>query len=152
MTEKIKGLIEMPISQANLSIYDIEFVNENNDWFLRVYLDKEGGIGLNDIVEATQIISDLLDEHDPIEQEYILEVSSPGAERPLNSEDKLKGAIDQYVRIEMKDPKQGLDHVEGFLKSFDGEKLVVEYKVKTATKSIEIDYDNVKKARIAIKF
>ncbi|WP_423363118.1 ribosome maturation factor RimP [Mycoplasma sp. P36-A1] len=152
MVNKIKELITSAVQEQGLEIYDVEFIQENNEWFLRIYLDKDGGIDLTSIVDATTIISEILDEKDPIEQEYVLEVSSPGAERPLNTKDKLQGAVEQYVRIEFNNPTSGLDFVEGYLKSFENDQLVIEYLVKTAKKKIEIDYDNVKKARIAIKF
>ena len=152
MLDKIKNAILPAVNEMNLSIYDIEYVKEGNEFFLRIYLDREGGIDLEAIVEATKVISDILDEIDPIEGEYMLEISSPGAEKPLNTIEHLSNSINEYVRIELNNPKAGLDSVEGYLLAFDGKVLEVEYQIKTSKKRIQIDYDNVKKARLAIKF
>jgi len=152
MLEKVKEAIMPAIENMELSLYDIEYVKEGNDNFLRVYVDREEGIDLETIVEASREISTILDELDPIESEYILEVSSPGAEKPLKTNDHFKDAVDEYVRIELVNPSNGLDAVEGYLVEFNENELVVEYLVKTAKKKIKIELDNVKKARLAIKF
>lgn len=152
MLEKIEKAILPAVNEMNLSIYDIEYAKEGEEFFLRIYLDRKGGIDLEAIVEATKVISDILDEIDPIEGEYMLEVSSPGAEKPLTTIEHLNNSINEYVRIELNNPKNGLDCVEGYLLAFDGNILEVEYQVKTLKKRIQIDYDNVKKARLAIKF
>jgi len=84
-----------PIANKNgCEVVDVEFVKEGSDWFLRVYIDKDGGVSLDDCEAVSRELSDKLDEVDPIEQSYYLEVSSPGLERPLKKErdfEKYKG-------------------------------------------------------------
>lgn len=152
MLEKIEELIRPAVDEMELIIYDIEYVKEGNDFFLRIFLDKEDGIDLNTIVDASRKITSIIDEADPIENEYILEVSSPGAEKPLKTKEHLFGAIGDYIRVEFINPKEGMDHVEGFLLEFDNEELLVEYDLKNIKKRISIAYDNVKFVRLAIKF
>lgn len=152
MLEKIAELIKPVVDEMGLITYDIEYVKEGNDFFLRIFLDKEDGIDLNTIVDASREIAAVIDKADPIENEYFLEVSSPGAEKPLKNEEHLLGAIGDYVRVEFIDPKEGMDHVEGFLLEFDNNELLVEYDVKNIKKRITIAYDNVKFVRLAIKF
>ena len=152
MLEKIEKAIMPMIEEMELILYDFEYVKEGQDNFLRIYLDCANGIDLETIVEASRAISDVLDELDPIEAEYILEVSSPGAERVLKSKAHLQEVINEYIRVELKNPAAGIDAVEGYLVSFENDELIIEYLVKTTKKQITIAYDNVKKARLAIKF
>ena len=152
MLDKINEIVKPIVEELDLSVYDIEYVKENNEYFLRIYIDKKGGVDLSAIVEATTPISEALDIHDPIENAYILEVSSPGAEKPLKNEEQLKNVIDEYVYIEFKQQVSGKDNIEGFLTSFDQGVIKIEYLEKTRKKYFEVEYENVKKARLAIKF
>lgn len=152
MQEKIRNLIQPAIKQLELIIYDIEYVVENNTNFLRIYLDKVQGITLNDIVEATRAITELLDQADPISDEYILEVSSPGAERPLNSRDRIKDAIGEYIFVKFINPQNGMDFVTGYLRGFKNDVIEIEYLVKNIKKKTKVEYTNIAKAHLAIKF
>ena len=85
VTELVAGLAA-PIAEENgCSLWDVEYVREAGQWFLRVYIDKEGGVSINDCEAVSRPLSDALDEADPIEGSYVLEVSSAGADRPLKS-------------------------------------------------------------------
>lgn len=152
MQDKIRKLIQPVVEQLDLSIYDIEYVVENKTNFLRIYLDKAQGITLNDVVDATKAITEILDENDPITEEYVLEVSSPGAERPLNSPEQLKEAIDEYIFVKFVNPQDGMDFVTGYLRSFKDNVLEIEYLVKNIKKKMNVKYNNVAKAHLAIKF
>jgi ribosome maturation factor RimP len=152
MQDKIRELIQPVVKQLNLTIYDIEYVVENNTNFLRIYLDKEQGITLNDVVDATKAITDVLDQADPITEEYVLEVSSPGAERPLNAPEQLTDAIDEYIFVKFVNPQDGMAFVTGYLRSFKDNVLEIEYLVKNIKKKMNVKYNNVAKAHLAIKF
>ena len=83
-----------------MELVDIEFVKEGRDWFLRVYIDTpEGNIDIDQCAQVSEKLSEELDRTDPIPQNYFLEVSSPGAERPLKKEEDFQKAIGQYVFI-----------------------------------------------------
>lgn len=86
-TPKIKGIVEEMVhtflDEHNFELVDVEYVKEGSNYFLRVYVDKEGGIDIDDCGMISEYLSQKLDENDPIPTAYFLEVSSPGAERPL---------------------------------------------------------------------
>lgn len=152
MQDQIRKLILPVVAKLDLEIYDIEYVVENKMPILRIYLDRQGGIDLNSIVAATKEITKVLDQEDPITEEYVLEVSSPGAERPLNSPEQLQDAVGEYIFVKLVNPQQGLASVEGYLKSFENDVLEIEYFVKNIKKKINVAYNNIAKAHLAIKF
>jgi len=80
MENKIKDLIEKPLEEIGLSIYKIEYVKEDNEFILRIYLDCDTGVDMDTCVRATNVINPIIDEADPIKDSYILEVSSKGVE------------------------------------------------------------------------
>ena len=99
---ELVSTLALPVIEAEgFELVDLEFVKEGKNWFLRFYLDKPGGIDLDDCAFMSEKFSELLDaqDPDPIPQAYFLEVSSPGAERPLKTEKDLKEAIGQYVHV-----------------------------------------------------
>lgn len=94
--KKIESIILPLILNENIELVDLEFLKEGPNWFLRVYIDKEGGVTIEDCETISRLIEKKLDDNDPIEQPYILEVSSPGIDRPLKKDEdfiKYKGEI-----------------------------------------------------------
>ncbi len=106
-------LAEPVIQENGLELVDVEFVKEGANWYLRLYIDKEQGVSLEDCQKISRLISDFLDKEDPIEQAYFLEVSSPGLERPLKREKdflKHKGCaviVNTYTPVEGKRKLRG---------------------------------------------
>lgn len=145
--------ITIPIVESfQLELVDIEYVKEGKDWFLRVYIDKDGGVDIEDCGLVSEQLSGKLDEIDPIPHNYFLEVSSPGAERPLKKADDFHKSIGKNVFIKTYAPVNGEKTFEGKLLQFDGELAVIEIKVKTRKKTIEIPYDKISSARLAVSF
>jgi ribosome maturation factor RimP len=109
----VYALVEPIIQENGLELIEVEFVKEGANWYLRLYIDKEQGIDLEDCQQISRLISDLLDKEDPIDQAYFLEVSSPGLERPLKREkdfQKYKGCaviVNTYTPIEGKKELRG---------------------------------------------
>lgn len=151
-TEITEELVTPILDRKGLELVDVEFKKEGTNWFLRVYIDKEGGIDIEECGEVSEELSALLDEHDPIPQAYFLEVSSPGAERPLKKEKDIHASIGKYVHITTYEPIEDNKSFEGQLTAFDGEILTIEMKIKTRTKKIEIPYSKVAKIRLAVVF
>ena len=83
VTELVSAMAAPLVEAAGCSLWDVEYVREAGQWFLRVYIDKEGGVSINDCEAVSRPLSDALDEADPIEGSYVLELSSAGADRPL---------------------------------------------------------------------
>ena len=98
VTETVTDLVTPILDEHHFYLYDIEFVKEGKSWYLRVYIDKDGGITLDDCATVSDQLSEALDnvEPDPIPQAYFLEVSSPGAERPLKNEADYQRAVNHY--------------------------------------------------------
>ena len=84
--KKVLPLLEPIVAERGLELVDLEFVKEGANWYLRVYIDKEGGVSIDDCEAVSRALEAKLDEKDPIEQAYVLEVSSPGIDRPLKKD------------------------------------------------------------------
>ena len=119
-----------------------------------MFIDKEGGIDIEECAFVSEQLSDKLDacDPDPIPQAYFLEVSSPGAERPLKKEEDYHRAVGEYIHLSLYQPVEGEKQFEGFLQSFDEEQLVIKIRIKTREKELTIERKNIAKARLAIQF
>ncbi len=139
LKEKIKTFIE----NLGYGLYDLEYKKKKNGSILTVYIDKDEDINIDDCVNVTHELSPYLDEIDPIEEEYMLEVASAGAEKELRTSDKVSKSVGKYVHVETYEQK-----MEGMLESFDGNELTLRIK----NKAIKINYEDVNLIRLAIKF
>lgn len=155
MSEIIKTteeLVKPILKERDLELVDVEYVKEGKNWFLRVYIDKAGGIDIAECGEVSEELGEKLDAHDPIKGAYYLEVSSPGAERPLKTREDLISNIGSNVNIRLYEPIYGEKEYEGKLADFSEDMLTIEYKDKTAKKEVSIPYKKVAKARLAVMF
>lgn len=155
MSKAVDAVTELakPIAQElGLELVDVEYVKEGKDWFLRVYADKENGINIDECVELSEKLSLKLDEVDPIPENYFLEVSSPGAERPLKKLADFEKAIGKNVHVKTYEPINGEKEFEGIMLQFDGKEITLQIKIKTAKKEVIIPYEKVAKARLAVTF
>ncbi|SES76155.1 ribosome maturation factor RimP [Oceanobacillus limi] len=143
-------LVSPILADRNLELVDVEYVKEGQNWFLRVYIDKEGGVDITECGEVSEQLSEKLDEVDPIKDAYFLEVSSPGVERPLKTKEDIASNIDSNVYIKLYEPINGEKEYQGILKKFTNDIVTLEYKVKTQKKQVEIPYDKIAKARLAV--
>lgn len=116
-----------PIADANhVEIYDVEYVKEGSDWYLRCYIDKEEGVSINDCEAVSRALSDELDRTDFIEDAYILEVSSPGLGRQLKKDKHLERSLLCQVDIKCYRPVYGAKDFTGILKAFDENTITLE--------------------------
>ncbi|MDD9312760.1 ribosome maturation factor RimP [Cytobacillus firmus] len=152
VTETVEQLVTPIVDELNLELVDIEYVKEGKDWFLRVFIDKETGVDIEECGMVSERLSEKLDAEDPIPYNYFLEVSSPGAERPLKKDSDFIKAVGKNVYIKTYEPIDGEKTFEGVLTQFDGETVTVEVKIKTRKKNIEIPYEKVAIARLAVVF
>ncbi|WP_045515201.1 ribosome maturation factor RimP [Neobacillus niacini] len=152
VTEVVEELAQPIIEELGLELVEIEFVKEGKNWFLRVYIDKENGVDIEDCGIVSERLSEKLDELDPITHNYFLEVSSPGAERPLKKAKDFEKAIGKNVFIKTYEPIDGEKGFEGTLMEYDGETVKIEMKIKTRKKVIEIPFEKVASARLAVIF
>ncbi|MBF0787695.1 MULTISPECIES: ribosome maturation factor RimP [unclassified Streptococcus] len=142
-----------PHIKAPYELVDVEYGKMGGDDVLSIFVDKEGGISLNDTVELSEVISPLLDhiQPDPFPAQYMLEVTSPGLERPLKNAEAVAKAVGQYIHVKLYQAVDKSKVFEGTLLSFEHQELVIEYLDKTRTKQVTIPYQTVAKARLAVK-
>lgn len=153
IVSKVKEIVLPLIEAKDCYLDDIVFEMEKNEWYLRIFVDKnEGSLDMDTCVEVTEVISAKLDETDPIQQEYYLEISSPGLEKPLRSYEACQRAVGEYVYIQLKDPKNGFDEVYATIERVEDGVLDLSYLVKNIRKHCSIEYDNIQFIRKAVKF
>lgn len=114
--DRVRLLAEPLAQELGLTVWDVQFVKEGAEWYLRILIDKEGGVTIDDCVDMTHAVDPVLDEEDPISQEYILEVSSPGVERKLNRPEHFAASVGLPVRAKLIRPlEDGTRTLEGVL-------------------------------------
>lgn len=136
--DKVESLISKTINDLGYELYDIEYVKEGKDFFLRIYIDSEKGIDLNDCEKVSNSITEILDEEDYIKEQYFLEVSSPGVERILRKEKHLKNNIENEIQIKLFKPLDGQKQYKGILKEFNDDNITI-----LNEKEIKIDRKNI---------
>ncbi len=124
--ERVESLIEEKITNLGYNLYDVEYVKEGKDYYLRIYIDKETGISLEDCELVSNNITEVLDEADYIKEQYFLEVSSPGVERVLKKDKHLQNNIGTNISIKLFKPFNGKKQYEGILKGFDETYIEIE--------------------------
>lgn len=150
ITEQVEVIVKPIMEDLNFELVDVEYVKEGRDHFLRISIDKEGGVDLNDCTLASEKISEAMDANDPIPEMYYLDVASPGAERPIKKEQDFQNAITKPVFVSLYVPIEGEKEWLGILQEVNNETIVVQVKIKAKTKDIEIPRDKIAKARHAV--
>ena len=116
-----------PIAEENgVEIYDVEYLKEGSDWYLRAYIDKPEGVNIQDCENVSRALSDKLDEVDFIDDAYILEVSSPGLGRTLKKDKHLEKSLGEEVELRLYKPRDKQKEFTGILKSFDADSVLIE--------------------------
>ena len=135
--EQVEKLVKDKIENLGYDLYDIEYVKEGPNYYLRIYIDNKKGIDLNDCEKVSNEINDLLDTLDCIKEQYFLEVSSPGIERILRKDKHLKQNIGKQVEIKLfkKDEKGNKNYI-GELTDFDSEKITIDSNNEIERKNI----------------
>ncbi len=123
---KTEAFLLPVLAEHNFELWDVEYVKEAGTWYLRAYIDKEGGIAVDDCEVISRILSDWLDKTDFIEDSYILEVSSPGLGRPLKKERDFERSIGEEVEIRLYKALNKQKEFTGILKAYDKETVTIE--------------------------
>lgn len=119
--------IALPIAtEFQCELVGVELVKEDGEWYLRVYIDKDGGINIDDCAAVSRVLSDKLDEVDPIEYSYFLEVSSPGPNRLIKRDSDFVKFEGNYIKIKFIKPFENKKHLIGILKGLEDNKVLVE--------------------------
>ena len=143
LVNEIYEMVKPIADELNYDIYHVEYVKENGELYLRIYIEKDGGITLSDCEALSRRVSDLMDEKDPIKDPYFLEVSSPGLNRTLFTEEHYKRFIGREVMVKFTKSVDGKKNIKGILKEVNEDSIVVE-----AENLMNIPKDKIKSANI----
>lgn len=123
--ENIQTLLKPEIENLGYELYDVIYVKEAKDYYLKIFIDKESGISIDDCEKVSNVISEILDEKDPIKEQYFLEVSSAGLERVLRNDKHLKDNIEKEVEIKLFKNYENKKVYEGILKDFNQDSITI---------------------------
>lgn len=146
--DSVEHDLEPILSELKLELIDVEFVKEGADFYLRIYIDKEGGVNIQDCQVTSRAIEKVLDEKDTISEPYILEVSSPGLDRILKKDKEFERYKGRLVDVKLYKAVEGEKHYTATLLGKDEKKLYLEYDNAT----LEFEMTNVAVVRLAITF
>ena len=133
ITELVASLAEPVVRSHGCELWDVEYVREGSDYFLRLYLDKEGGVDINDCEAVSRAMDPILDEHDPIENSYHFEVCSAGLERTLKRPGDFERFLGSPITVRLYRPYNGLKEIPGILRGYDNGRVTVEAGKETIT-------------------
>ena len=122
----VENLIKPIVEEIGYKLYDVIYEKEGKDYFLRIFIDNEKGISLEDCEKVNNAITGVLDEKDYIKEQYFLEVSSPGVERLLRKEWQIKENIGQNVEVKLFKPLNGEKVITGTLKDLNDESIIID--------------------------
>ncbi|RKX57731.1 MAG: ribosome maturation factor RimP [Thermodesulfobacteriota bacterium] len=142
--EKIKEIIEIPILKKNIELVDLEWRRERGGWVLRIFIDKPGGVTIADCAKISGIVGEILDKENIIHRSYILEVSSPGIERPLVKKEDYERFRGEKARITLKTPISGRRNFTGIILGIKEDLVQIEVEGRIW----EFSLDNIKKANL----
>ena len=123
---RTEDLLTPIVETFGVSIYDVEYVKEGSDWYLRAYIDKDGGVDINDCENVSRALSDALDKEDFIAEAYILEVSSPGLGRTLKKDKHFEKSLGEEVEVKTYKPIDNCKEFAGILKAYDDKTVTIE--------------------------
>ncbi len=138
-------LLEPVVDALGYELLTVEYSATGNKSLLRVYIDSPKGINIDDCARVSREVSALLDVHDPISGKYLLEVSSPGSDRPLVKPSHFEKAVGERIKVKMKFPIMGRQRFTGKLQQLDGSTLVVE----VDNEAYDLPLEDVEKANLA---
>lgn len=150
--ERAEALL-LPIVEANgCEIYDVEYVKEGSDWYLRAYIDKPDGVNIVDCENVSRAFSEKLDEEDFIPDAYILEVSSPGLGRALRKDRHLEKSLGEEVELRTYKPIDKQKEFVGILKSYDKDTITIEIENGSETKDMVFAKADIAIVRLTLDF
>jgi len=133
VTELVASFAEPIVKQHGCELWDVEYVREGSEYFLRLYLDKEGGVDINDCEAISRAVDPILDEKDPIQGSYHFEVCSAGLERALKRPSDFERFMDSPVTVKLYRPRNGLKEIPGILRGYENGRVTLEAGKETIT-------------------
>ncbi|MCC8079744.1 MAG: ribosome maturation factor RimP [Oscillospiraceae bacterium] len=141
--------LALPVAESlGVQIWDVEYVKEAGQWFLRVYIDREGGVDINACESFSRAFEPVLDEADPIEGSYVFEVSSPGADRELKKPEHFAKYLGERVDVKLYRPRDGAKAWSGTLSGYDDGAVTIE----AASGTVRFEKSEVAQVRLSLDF
>ena len=137
--EKVENLILSEVEKLGYELYDVQYTKEGKDYYLRIFIDKENGIDLNDCEKVSEIVNPILDSADYIKEMYFLEVSSPGIERVLRKDKHLEQSIGKEIDIKLFKPIERQKELTGVLNKYDENNIYIQLQKE----EIQIERKNI---------
>ena len=148
VTELVTKLAEPVVAEHGCSLWDVEYVREGSEYFLRLYLDKEGGVDINDCEAISRAMDPILDEADPIPGSYHFEVCSAGLERALKRPGDFERFLGENITVKLYRPRNGLKEIPCVLRGYDNGRLTVE----AGKEEITFEKSEVALVRLRVEF
>lgn len=148
VTKQVSELIDPILSEMRFELIDVEYLSDRGRWVLRVYIDKEGGVTLDDCAKVSGELGDLIDIKNIIEHDYVLEVSSPGLNRPLKKEADFIRAIGKKIKVRTRAPVDGRRNFSGVLRDFKEQKLALD----SEGGLVSLAWSGIEKANLVYEF
>ena len=133
VTDLVAQFAQPIVEENGCSLWDVEYVREGSERYLRVYIDKEGGVDITDCEKVHRAIDPVLDEKDPIAESYHFEVCSAGLERPLKRPSDFERFMDSPILVKLYRPRNGLKELPGILRGYEEGRVTVEAGKETIT-------------------
>lgn len=147
----VRGVAQRVVDSRGYELVDVEVKRDRGGHFVRLFVDKEGGIGLDDLQSVSEEVSAILDAEDPIDSSYTLEVSSPGLDRPLKTEADYRRFVGRLVKLSSYEPVDGRRHWSGRLRGLEGGVLTVDLESEGGAVA-EVPLDKVSHGRLEVEF
>ena len=148
VTERVWAFAEPVVEGLGCKIWDVEYVREGGEWFLRIYIDKDGGVGIDDCGAVSRALDPILDREDPIPDSYNFEVSSAGCERTLKRPSDFQQFLGSPVCVKLYAPKQGVKELNAVLEGYEDGKLTVRWNGEPLT----LEKSEVAQVRLRVEF
>ena len=148
ITDQVWEFAEPLVQACGCSLWDVEYVREGGEWFLRLYLDKEGGVDIDDCEAISRALDPILDEHDPIPDRYQFEVCSAGLERALKRPEDFARFLGSPVTVKLYRPVNGLKEIPAVLRGYEDGRVTVD----TGKETVTFEKSQVALVRLRVEF
>ncbi len=148
ITDQVAAFARPVVEAHGCSLWDVEYVREGSDYFLRLYIDKDGGVDISDCEAISRAVDPILDEKDPIPESYHFEVCSAGLERPLKRPGDFERFMGSPITVKLYRPLNGRKELPGFLRGYEDGRVTVE----TGGQTITLEKSQVALVRLRVEF
>lgn len=149
--EKLKELFQPVFDELGVKLYELKWINDREHTLQVAIMKADGSMDLDTCADVSERLSEILDEADPISEEYTLEVCSPGAEREIRDLDELDGMAGSYIHVKLAKPFKKMNEITGELVSSENGVVTISYRDKAATRKAEISKEDITFARMAVR-